>query len=153
MDEKWKVRIAGLQTIAMWLLLLLIAGWLFFKPDNTLNKDTIEKLSVAVDRISTASENMGKVAQEQREWAANLQKSTFENQQQRNKDYEDLYGKYGYDQNSNLTIDDIYNRRMQQSAQDNGGRELRRDENGVGKTGPVQNPASQPQKQSDGRPK
>ncbi|AEV89577.1 lambda Rz1-like protein [Pseudomonas phage OBP] len=146
MDDKWKVRIAGLQTIAMWLLLLLLAGWLFFKPDNTLNKDTVEKLSVAVDRISAASENIGKVAADQREWAANLQNATQQNQQKREADYEDLYGKYGYDKNSNLTIADIYARRVQQPTEDNGGRDVRRDENRASKTGPVPNPASQPKK-------
>lgn len=147
MNENWKNWAAGLQTIALWVLILLVAGWLFFKPDNTLNKDTVEKLSIAVDRISTASENMGKVAAEQREWSANLQKEMLTRQQKRDSDYEDLYGKYGYEENPNLTLADIYARRVQQPAQDNGGRDVRRDENGTSKVGTGQNSASKSKEQ------
>lgn len=153
MSEQWKARISGLQAIAMWLLLLVVVGWLFFKPESTLNKDTIDKLSTSVDRISVAAENMGKMAADQREWAANLQQDLSERKRKRDNDYDDLYGKYGYDETANLTLNDIYAKRVQQSAEGVGRSDVHRNENGASKAQPGSSTTSKPEEQSNGRTK
>lgn len=136
------------NTIALWILVLIIGGWLIFKPDNTLNADTVKRLTVVVDKLSVASENMNKVANEQRNWYISLQQSALDSSRQRDGDYKDLYGKYGYDESKNnpVSLDDIYSRKLRQQADDNGSGNIRPVENRDSKTGDVQKHDSEPKR-------
>lgn len=139
-----------LNTIALWLLVLGVVGWLCFKQDPKLNKETVDKLTVAIEKFSVASENINRMATQQREWADDLQKQIALGERNRNRDYEDLYSKYGYGEESgSATLSDIYSRQLQQTAQSNRSGQLRGDENGASKAKPVQVPARLPEGQSN----
>lgn len=142
--SKW----AALNTIALWVLVLIVGGWLIFKPEPSLNKDVLERLTVAVDKIGVASENMVQTSIAQREWSETLQKETVLKNQRRDNDYGGLYEKYGYPgTNTGATLNDIYDGQLQQPKGVNSGK-LRGDENGASKTGVVQKPDSLPKGQS-----
>lgn len=146
MSDQLKNKLFALQTLALWVLVLLVVGWLIFKPDNSVSKDTIDKLTVAVERISDASEKMTAVANAQREWASDLRAAATANAIDRDKEYGSLYEKYGYDPEADTgTVHDFYNLQLQR-AKDIGSGNVRGDENGTGKVGDVQKPVSQPQK-------
>lgn len=134
-----------LNTIAIWVLAITIIAWLCFKDDNKLNKETITNLTVAVEKFSVASENMSNAAKAQRDWAIALQESVDTRSKQRNHEYENLYGKYGYDgQSSGTSLADLYNVRVHESTEGNDGRDVRRDENGASKTPIVSGSTSKP---------
>ncbi|QGH71976.1 lambda Rz1-like protein [Klebsiella phage N1M2] len=142
MNDALKNKLAALNTIALWILVLFIGGWLIFKQDSTVSKDTIDKLTIAVDRISVTAENMTKTANAQREWTENLQKSTYANNLKREGDYENLYEKYGYDpKRDSGTLSDLYDLRLRRS-ENIGSGDVRGSEDGTSKTNPVQKPAS-----------
>lgn len=140
MNDSTKSKLFALQTVALWILVLTVCGWLIFKPDNNVSRDTIDKLTVAVDRISAASEKMTQTANAQREWAENLQKSVAFNADKRDHDYENLYEKYGYNGKTDAgTLSDLYNLKLQRS-ENIGSGDLRGDEDRTGKAGVVQKP-------------
>lgn len=141
-------KLAALSTIAQWLLVLFLGCWFIFKPDNSLNKDVVERLTVAVDKMSIASENIVRTSIAQREWSETLQKSIALNNQKRDSDYGDLYEKYGYDsKNGGLSLNDLYSSGVRVTEGVSGG-ELRGDEDGASKAGPVQETNSVPKGQS-----
>jgi len=138
-----------INTVALWVLVLAVVGWLVFKPDPKLNQQTIDKLVVAIDKFSVASENINRQAMAQREWAEELQKQLALQNYDRDRNYNDLYGKYGYaDESTTINLNDLYARQLQQAAKGNGSGQLRGDENGVSKTKSVQVPARLPEGQS-----
>lgn len=142
MNESFKNKLAALNTIALWILVLFIGGWLIFKQDSTVSKDTIDKLTTAVDRISVTAENMTKTANAQREWTENLQKSSYANNLKREGEYEDLYQKYGYDPKRDAgNLSELYDLRLQRS-EDIGSGNVRGSKDGASKTQSVQKPAS-----------
>lgn len=148
MNDSFKAKLSAANTIALWLLLLVVGGWLIFKPDANLSKDTVEKLATAVDKISVASENMTATANAQREWTDSLQKSAEINARKRESDYDDLYNKYGYDTKAGPhSLSEFYGDGVQQP-EDNGRSELRGNQNPAPKAGNVQKPVSKPQGQS-----
>lgn len=135
MSESTASKLPIFNTIALWVLVLSVVAWLCFKPESKLDKDTINSLTVAVEKFSVASENMAGAAKAQREWANNLQNAYSERGQQREAEYDDLYKKYDYNQqDGNVNLADLYNVRMQQPAQGVSGRDVHRDENGASKT-------------------
>lgn len=135
-----------IQSIGMWVVVLLIAGWLVLKPDNTLSKDTVDKLTYAVDGMATASKNLTEVANSQREWYTVLQKSANQTDQKRNQEFGDLYAKYDYSKDNNtVTLNDIYDRKLHEQAQAIGSKHLRGDKDGTGKAGTVQGTTGKPQ--------
>lgn len=148
MNESLKGKLTALNTIALWLLLLVVGGWLIFKSDSTISKSTVDKLTTAVDKISVASEHLTATANAQREWTDSLQKSTAINAQKRDSDYEDLYNKYGYDPKTGaLSLSEFYGDGMQRP-EDIGRSDLRGSSDPAPKAGDVQKPVSKPQGQS-----
>lgn len=150
MESSSNSKLRIFNTIALWVLVLGVVGWLCFKQDPKLNKETVDKLTTAIDKFSVASENLNRLAMAQREWADGLQKQIALSERLRNEDYKDLYGKYGYENNegSDLTLNDLYTRQLQQTAKSNGSGQLRGNENGASKTNSVQVPARLPEGQS-----
>lgn len=145
MGEKLK----ALNTIALWILVIVALGYLFFKPDNTLNKDTVAKLTDVVDKLGVASENMTKLANSQREWFDNLKQQQQTNEANRTKQYGTLYEKYGYgnDQDASLSLDSFYDSRVQQQTKDNRGGDVRTKQGGDREAQPVQKSTHQPEGQ------
>lgn len=142
MEQSTKDRLTAVNNIAILIMLAIVIGWLIFKPDNGLSKDTVDKLTVAVDRVAVAADNMNKVAIKQQEWSTDLQRNMTLNGQKRDNDYDDLYGKYGYgEEGSTVSLNDIYHRRVLAETDHNGSRDLRTGQNGTGKAGDVQKPA------------
>lgn len=138
MNDTLKNKLAALNTIALWILVLIIGGWLVFKQDSTVSKETIDKLTDAVDRISVTAENMTKTANAQREWTESLQKTTYANNIKRDGDYENLYEKYGYDpKGDDGNLSSLYNLRLQRS-EDIGSGDVRGSEDGTPKAEHVQ---------------
>lgn len=146
-----KEKLSILNTIAVWVLVVVIVIWLCFKgDDNKLNNETIKNLTTAVERFSIASENMSNAAKSQREWAMALQESINSKDTMRNGAYGNLFDKYGYDSKvTGSSLSDLYNDRLQQSTKGNSSTDLRGDEDGAGKTGTLQNPVSKPKGQSN----
>lgn len=139
MEESTKTKITAITSIVMMVFMAILVCWLIFKPDNGLSKDTVEKLAVAVDKVSVAADNMNKVAIAQREWSNNLQRTMILGNQQRETDYENLYDKYGYgDKGTNTSLNDIYNRRLQQQTENNRSGHLRTGQDGTGEAPTVQ---------------
>jgi hypothetical protein len=130
------------QAFGVWILVLVVGGWLLFKPDTGLSKDTVTKLTTAVDGIATAADNISKIANSQREWYGNLQRTASLQDNKRDGDYNELYNKYEYGKDdTTLSLNDIYDRRMHEQAQNLGSQHVRGIENTTGKTGSVQEPA------------
>lgn len=129
-----------LTTIGIWILIVFTAYAMFFKEDpNKLNQETVEKLVVAVDKFSLASEKLTQAAEQQREWAQNLEVQIAKQNLLIEQGYQGIYDKYEYDQtDASATLDDIYAKQLLQSAKGDGSGQLRGDENGAGKTGAVQ---------------
>lgn len=146
MSEKLK----ALNTIGIWIIVLVAVGYLFFKPSNTLNKDTVTQLTTVVNNLSVASKNMTELANAQRQWFDDLKSRADESELNRIKNYGTVYEKYGYgtNQDAGLSLDDFYNSRMQQQTDNLGSGHVRPVENGNSKTGSVQKPDSQSQRQS-----
>lgn len=143
MEQSTKDKLAAVNAIAVLVMLAIVVGWLIFKPDNGLSKSSVEQLTVAVDKISVAAENMNKVAIEQQAWSNDLQKFMMLNGQKRESDYENLYGKYGYvNQDTSVSLNDIYTRRLHTETNNNGSSKLRDDKDGTSQAGHVQEPAS-----------
>lgn len=142
MEQSTKDKLAAVNAIAVLVMLAIVVGWLIFKPDNGLSKSSVEQLTMAVDKISVAADNMNKVAIEQQAWSNDLQKFMMLNGQKRDSDYENLYGKYGYvNQDTSVSLNDIYTRRLHSETNNNGSSKLRDDKDGTGQTGHVQEPA------------
>lgn len=143
-------KLRALNTIALWVITIMIAGYLIFKPDNTLNKDTVDKLGVMVDKLGVASENMTNLTNTQRDWFKSLQEQATKGDLERNNNYNGLYGKYGYadDQNSGLSLNDLYDHKLRTQDNDIGSGNVRPVQDGNRKTEPVQKPAGEPQRQS-----
>ena len=139
MEQSTKDKLTAVNNIAILMMLAIVIGWLIFKPDNGLSKDTVDKLTVAVDRVAVAADNMNKVAIKQQEWSTDLQRNMTLNGQKRDNDYDDLYGKYGYsDEGGNISLNDIYHRRMLAETDDQRSRDIRPSQNGVSQAGDVQ---------------
>lgn len=142
MEQSTKDKLSAINTIAILVMLAIVVGWLIFKPDNGLSKSTVDKLTVAIDKVGVAAENMNKVAIAQQAWSTDLQKNMILNDQNRNDNYENLYGKYGYvNQDTSVSLNDIYSRRLHSKADNNGSGKLRTDKDGVNKAKSVQEPA------------
>lgn len=142
MEQSTKDKLAAVNAIAVLVMLAIVVGWLIFKPDNGLSKSSVEQLTMAVDKISVAADNMNKVAIEQQAWSNDLQKFMMLNGQKRDSDYENLYGKYGYvNQDTSVSLNDIYTRRLHTETNNNGSSKLRDDKDGAGQAGHVQEPA------------
>lgn len=139
MDITGESRFKEINTIGIWLIVLILGGWLLFKPDNNLTKDTVEKLTSAVDKIAVASNNLNEVAKSQREWFAEMQRDTELSKSKREGDYNAVYNNYGYDSaNNNLSLNDIYDRRLHEQAEGVRRSDVRGLEDTTGKTGSVQ---------------
>lgn len=134
-----KDKLSALNTIALWLLAIAVIGWLCFKPDNNIGKETIEKLTVAVDKISQASENMNKVAIAQREWTTALQKQTLIDDDERESHYKDIYKNYDYgNEDTSINLNQLYANQLHESTEDNGSTNLRGIKDGTGKIRAIQ---------------
>jgi hypothetical protein len=146
MEDKLK----ALNTIALWLIVFIVGGYLIFKPDTSLNKETVERLTQVVDKLGVASENMTKLADTQRDWFRNLQQQADTGELNRNNAYGTIYDKYGYKNptDNSLTLDDLYNGRVLQQTKDLGSSDVRGVKNPDSKTGTVQKPASESKGQS-----
>lgn len=146
MGEKLK----ALNTIGIWIIVLVVVGYLFFKPSNALNKETMNQLTTVVNNLSVASENMTKLANAQRDWFNDLKARAENGELERNNNYGTVYEKYGYgtNQDAGLSLDDFYNSRVQPQSNDLGSGHVRPVENGNSKAGSVQKSDSQPQRQS-----
>lgn len=145
MNDAWKAKLAALNTIALWVIALVIIGWLIFKPSNTLTKDTVEKLTVSVDKIGTAANELNKAAIAQREWASSLQQTQALNYQNRENAYENLYDKYGYnEEGTSISLNDIYDRKLHTKAEGDGSSDIRGSQNSNSKTRAVQESTGKP---------
>ncbi|QDB70297.1 hypothetical protein CF8_0129 [Aeromonas phage CF8] len=129
-----------LTAIGIWILIVFTAYAMFFKEDpNKLNQETVEKLVVAVDKFSLASEKLTQAAEQQREWAQNLEMQIAKQNLLIEQGYQGIYDKYEYDQtDASASLDDIYAKQLLQSTKGDGGGQLRGDENRTSKTGTVQ---------------
>ena len=144
MEQSTKDKLTAVNNIAILMMLAIVIGWLIFKPDNGLSKDTVDKLTIAVDRVAVAADNMNKVAIKQQEWSTDLQRNMTLNGQKRDNDYDDLYGKYGYsDEGGNISLNDIYHRRVLAETDNHGSRDIRPSQNGVSQAGDVQKPTGE----------
>lgn len=145
MSDQLKTKLFALQTLALWILVLVVIGWLIFKPDNTVSKETIDKLTVAVESMSESAEKMTVVANAQREWVASMQASVDKKAAIRDKDYENLYEKYGYSPKAELnSLDSFYDLRLQRT-ENIGSANVRGDEDRAGEAGTVQKSNTKPQ--------
>ncbi|WNV45812.1 Rz1-like protein [Aeromonas phage AerS_266] len=129
-----------LTTLGVWILIIFASYAMFFKDDpNKLNQETVEKLVIAVDKFSEASVNLTKAANEQREWVQNLEQQIAKQNVLLEQGYRGIYEQFNYDKtDSTASLDDIYAKQLFQSTQSDGGRDLRRNENGASKASAVQ---------------
>lgn len=146
MSEKLK----ALNTIGIWIIVLVAVGYLFFKPSNTISKETVNQLTTVVNNLATASDNMTKLANAQRAWFDDLKSRAQDNELDRNRTYGDVYEKYGYGNNpdASLSLDSFYDSRVRQQINDLGREHVRPVENGNSKAGSVQKSDSKPERQS-----
>lgn len=149
MSEKVKNILAASQAIAIWIVALAIVIWLVVRPGDNLDKETINKLTNAVDTFSNATESMNNLAKAQQEFTLKLSNSVIFSQQQRDQGYGDLYKKYGInDEMGTNDLDSLYGYSVQQPAESNGGRDVRGNEDRTGKVGPSKNTGSGAKEQS-----
>lgn len=128
-----------LNTIGLWLLVAFIGYFLFVREDpSKMNQETVDKLVVAVDKFSEASTNLSELAVTQRKWSIDLerqiakQNALLENQSGK------VYDNFNYSKEErNWSLDDLYANQLFQSAPSVGSTDVRRDEDGVGKTGSI----------------
>lgn len=140
MNEKIKNILVASQAIAIWVVAFAVIFWLCFRPSDNLNKETLTKLTDAVDKFSVATGAMSELAKSQQEFTNRLSTAVLVSQQQRDKGYGDLYKKYGVDgEMGDLTLDDLYGVSVQQPAEGDSGRDVHRDENGTSKAGSGKN--------------
>lgn len=145
MSDQLKTKLFALQTLALWILVLVVIGWLIFKPDNSVSKETIDKLTIAVENMSDSAEKMTRVANAQREWVAAMQASVDRKTAIRDKDYDNLYEKYGYNHKAELNnLDSFYDLRLQRT-ENIGSANVRGNEDGTSKAGTVQKSNTNPQ--------
>lgn len=148
MSEKIKNILVASQAIAIWVLAFAIVSWLVLKPSDNLDKETINKLTNAVDTFSAATESMNNLAKAQQEFTLKLSNSVLLSQQKRDQDYVDLYKKYGVGNEMGPNdLDSLYGYGLQQPTESIGGRDVRGDENGASKTGPGKNAGSSAKEQ------
>jgi hypothetical protein len=147
-------KLKALNTIALWLIVFFVGGYLIFKPSSNLDKETVTRLTAVVDKLGVASENMTKLADSQRDWFNNLQQQASQGEVLRNNNYGTLYEKYGYKNaadtlgNGSPSLDDLYHQRVLEQTDDLNGQHLRGVENPDRKDGAVQKPNSKPKEQS-----
>lgn len=149
MSERIKNILVASQAIAIWVVAFAIVSWLVLKPSDNLDKETINKLTNAVDTFSAATESMNNLAKAQQEFTMKLSNSVLISQQKRDQGYGDLYKKYGIDdemESSNL--DSLYGYSVQQPAESVSGRDVRGDEDGASKAGPSKNAGGSAKEQS-----
>lgn len=141
--EGTQSKLQALNTIALWIITLVVVGYLVFKPTNNISKDTVDRLADVVTKLGVASENMTKLADSQREWFTSLQQQALKNELKRNNEYSDVYKNNGYldPQDSSVSLNDLYNSRLRTEAQDNGRGYLRGLQSPDSKAGVVQEPA------------
>lgn len=145
MNEKIKNILVASQAIAIWVVAFAVVIWLVTKPSDSLNKETLTKLTNAVDTFSEATKSMSDLAKSQQEFTNKLSNSVILSQQQREQGYGDLYKKYGIDSEMGPNdLDSLYGYSVQQSTESNGGRDVRGDEDGASKTGAHKDPNSKP---------
>ncbi len=149
MSEKVRNILMASQAIAIWIVAFAVVVWICFKPNDNLNRETINKLTDAVDKFSVATESMTNLAKAQQEFTNKLNSSVILSQQQRNKGYDDVYKKYGIgDEMGYTSLDDLYGTNgVQFPTEGDGGRDVRRNEDGAGKAGTGEKPSSQPKGQ------
>lgn len=136
MSERVRNILMASQAIAIWIVAFAVVVWLCFKPSDSLNKETINKLTSAVEKFSVATESMNNLAKAQQEFTNKLSNTVLISQQQRDKGYGDLYKKYGLDDEmSYSSLDDLYGYGVQQSTESDGGRDVRGNEDGTSKAG------------------
>lgn len=137
-----------LNTIGLWLLILMAGYWVFLREDpNELNKQTVDKLVVAVDKFSEASNNLTEVALKQREWSSQLEQQIAKQNELLERSYSEMYKRYQYNEtDSTSSLDDLYARQLFVKTERDGSGDLRGNENGVGKTSTVQKPTTRPEK-------
>jgi len=138
--EGTQSKLQALNTIALWIITLVVVGYLVFKPTNNISKETVDRLANVVTKLGEASENMTKLADSQREWVATLQQQALKNELQRNKEYGDVYKNNGYldPQDASLSLNDLYNSKLHIEAQDNGRGHVRGLQGPDSKAGAVQ---------------
>lgn len=133
------IRIAALNAIGIWVMILVFGSWVLFKGENSLTNDTLAKLTASVDKFSEASENMNKLAIGQREAMNALFKLADNAAREREHNYGELYEKYGIDsKGNNINIDELYDIQLQLQPDSERSRYLHRDENTAAKNGAVQ---------------
>ncbi|QBZ70660.1 hypothetical protein pETSU_079 [Edwardsiella phage pEt-SU] len=149
MSEKIKNILVASQAIAIWVVAFAVVSWLVLKPSDNLDKETINKLTNAVDTFSAATESMNNLAKAQQEFTLRLSNSVMVSQQQREQGYGELYKKYGVsDEMGTNDLDSLYGFSVQQPTESVGGRDVRGNEDGAGKIGPSKNAGSGVKEQS-----
>lgn len=147
MENNLSNKLQAANTIGIWILVFGLVLWLVFKKDNTINTETIDKLTVAVEKMGESAKNLSDIALAQRDWANNLERTMTQGNTQRDVDYAELAKKYGYE-NANVSLDSLYGGQLQQPTKDNGGGYLRRNEDGVKPTSVVQDSTGKSKEQS-----
>lgn len=133
------LRIAALNAIGIWVLILVFGSWVLFRGEGNLTNETLAKLTASVDKFSEASENMNKVAIAQRESMNALFKLADNAARERDQNYGELYEKYGIDsKGNNINIDELYDFQLQLQSNSERGVNLHRDEDTASENGVVQ---------------
>jgi hypothetical protein len=136
-----------IQSVGIWAFVLIVGLYILLKPDHQISKDTVDKLTYAVDGLGKSAQAMTEVANNQRQWYAELQKDSRDNGIKRDDNYDGLYAKYDYSKDSTtVNLSDIYDSKLHQQAQAIGSKHLRGVEDSANKAGPVQESVSQPKK-------
>lgn len=125
-----------LNTLGIWVLVIIMGVAYFLRDDpNKLNSTTVNQLVSAVDNFAKVSDEIAKAALAQREWAAGLERQLVVNNQLLKRGYKDIYETYGYSEtDANSPLDDLYNDQLQLAAKRDSSGDVRRDEDGAGKT-------------------
>lgn len=145
MNEKIRNILTASQAIAIWIVAFAVVAWLVTKPSDTINKETLNKLTNAVETFSTATESMNNLAKAQQEFTNRLSATVMLSQQQRDSGYGELYKKYGInDEMGTTNLDTLYGYSVQQPTEGDGGRDVRGDEDGASKAGTGKDPGSNP---------
>ena len=147
MSEKLRNILTASQAVAIWIVAFAVVTWLVTKPSDTINKETLNKLTNAVETFSSATESMNNLAKAQQEFTNRLSNSVMLAQQQRDSGYGELYKKYGINDEMGATdLDSLYGLGVQQPTEGDGGRNVRGNEDGTGKAGTGKDPGSSSQR-------
>jgi hypothetical protein len=127
-----------LNTAAIYVFIGVFCFWMFFKQSPGIDKETINKLSIAVTNLGKAADTINQASIAQKAWAEELEKTLKNRQDERQLNYDDLFNKYGYNKEDHINLNDLYNFGLRNQTNSLGGEQLLNNPNPVKKSRVVQ---------------